>query len=117
MLGARPAAVTERRLTGAVGTRLLYEDDITRVWLLDLAPGEATEWHEHDCDYIFVVTRAGPVRCEYVNGSVEHQAGETGTAAYRSRDLGHRLVNTGDGRYQNIVVELKQTSTVPPSSD
>ncbi len=52
----------ERELSSAVGTRLLYEDDATRVWLLDLAPGEATDWHEHECDYAFVVTRPGSVR-------------------------------------------------------
>ena len=102
--------MSERPLTRTVGTQLLFEDETTRVWLLDLAPGDATQWHEHDCDYVFVVTRPGPARCEYVNGSVELQDDELGAARYRRRDPGHRLVNCGDERYQNIVVELKRTS-------
>jgi hypothetical protein len=97
-------------LSGAIGTQLLFEDDIVRVWLLDLAPGEATEWHEHDCDYVFVVTKPGAVRCEYVDGTVEAQDDRLGAVVHRRRDTGHRLVNTGEDRYQNIVVELKGVS-------
>lgn len=99
-------------LGGDVGTRMLYEDDHTRVWLLELAPGEATEWHEHDCDYVFVVTRPGQARCEYVDGAVEVQSGDPlGSTQYRKRDVSHRLINTGTGVYQNVVVELKGTNS------
>jgi hypothetical protein len=102
--------VDERTSTGAIGTRLLYEDDVSRVWLLQLDPGEATDWHEHSCDYAFVVTSPGPARCEYVDGTVEDQQGKLGDVEYRSADLGHRLVNVGTSRYQNVVVELKASS-------
>jgi hypothetical protein len=100
----------DRKLTRAVGTRLLCEDDAIRVWLLELDPGESTEWHEHDCDYVFVVTRPGPVDCEYVDGSVERQDDQLGSTCYRLRDMGHRLVNRGEARYQNVVIELKGRS-------
>ena len=104
--------MSEKQLTDSVGTELLFENDLIRVWLLDLAPYQTTEWHEHSCDYVFIVTQAGPVRCEYVDGSTEYQDDEAGAVSYRKRDLGHRLVNSGGGRYQNIVVELKETASL-----
>jgi quercetin dioxygenase-like cupin family protein len=91
-----------------VGTQLLFEDDRVRVWMLDLAPGEATEWHDHEHDYTFVVTESGEVRCEYAGGGHEMQVGDkVGHAEFRVRDEPHRLVNVGDSHYQNVVVELK----------
>lgn len=95
-------------LSTQVGTELLYEDDHVRVWLLQLAPGQATDWHRHECDYAFVVTQSGSVCCEYVNGSTDEQINDpVGSTQYRSRDTPHRLQNIGMNTYQNIVVEFK----------
>lgn len=94
-----------------VGTKLLHEDEDVRVWLLELAPGEATAWHQHSCDYGFVVTRPGTVRCEYVDGEVEDQIDDPlGSSQYRTRDVAHRLVNVGSEDYKNVVIEFKKTA-------
>ena len=100
--------MSEQPFSLDVGTCVLFEDDLVKVWLLELAPDQATPWHEHSCDYVFVVTRPGTARCEYVDGSVEEQIGDPrGSTQYRTRDVPHRLINTGDDIYQNIVIELK----------
>jgi beta-alanine degradation protein BauB len=104
--------LAERQLSPDVGTRVLFEDDEAKVWLLELAPGQATPWHAHSCDYVFVITKPGVARCEYVDGSIEEQVDDPrGSAQYRPRDLPHRLVNTGNEIYQNIIVELKVTKS------
>jgi quercetin dioxygenase-like cupin family protein len=103
--------MTTRHISSKVGTTKLFEDDRVRVWVLDLEPGQATEWHEHDCDYVFVVTMPGCVETQYVDGATEAQIGDpVGQAQYRVRDKPHRLVNTGETHYQNIVIELKAAS-------
>ncbi|MEA2496642.1 MAG: hypothetical protein QOJ29_4553 [Thermoleophilaceae bacterium] len=103
-----PSGESAETPSARVGTRLLHEDDFRRVWLLDLDPGEATEWHQHDSDYVFVVTQSGVVRTEYADGSTETQDGDDlGHAEYRQRDTPHRLVNVGDHPYGNVVIELK----------
>ncbi len=95
-------------ISSDVGTSKLYEDAATRVWMLDLAPGEATKWHRHDCDYAFVVTMTGRVQTQYLDGSVEDQFDDpVGAMQYRAQDQPHRLVNTGTTRYQNVVIEFK----------
>ena len=37
-----------------VGTTVIYEDDVVKVWNFTLAPGETTSMHRHGCDYHFV---------------------------------------------------------------
>jgi quercetin dioxygenase-like cupin family protein len=93
-----------------VGTKLLYEDDRVRVWLLDLEPGEVMPWHVHHHDYTFVVSESGTVRCEFESGGFELQQDQpVGYAEFRKQDEPHRLINIGDGHYQNVVVELKRS--------
>lgn len=103
----------EETFSHEVGTKLLFEDDQVRVWLLELAPGEATIWHEHECDYAFVVTQSGTVQCEYTDGQIESQLDDpVGSSQYRGRDTPHRLVNIGTKTYQNIVIEFKNVLSV-----
>lgn len=98
-------------ITADVGTRLLHEDEHVRVWLLDLEPGEATDWHQHDCGYVFIVTRPGHARCEYLDGSAEWQDHPSaGMTEMRESGDPHRLVNVGRVPYGNVVVELKCTT-------
>ena len=93
-----------------VGTKLLYEDERVRVWMIDLAPGDALPWHVHLHDYTFVVSESGTVRCEFESGDFELQQDQpVGYAEFRKQDEPHRLVNVGDGHYQNVVVELKRS--------
>jgi quercetin dioxygenase-like cupin family protein len=99
---------------GTAGTKLLFEDDRTRVWLLELAPGEASEWHEHPWDYVFVVDSPGQVRLEYEDGDIEDQDDFLGQVVHRRRGKPHRLVNRSDHFYRNVVVEF--IGQPPPKS-
>jgi quercetin dioxygenase-like cupin family protein len=102
------AGTSENFPTGQIATKLLFENDNCRIWLMDLAPGESTDWHVHESDYVFVVTEsAAPVECEFVSGrKVEIQNDKVGDFFYKAADPGHRLVNHGTSHYQNVVIEL-----------
>lgn len=89
-----------------VGDKLLYEDAHIRVWLLELKGGEASHWHTHKSDYLFVVTVPGEVQTEYESGATEKQRDKRGDTSYREVDARHRLVNTGTSNYQNVIVEF-----------
>jgi hypothetical protein len=39
---------------GFIGSKVIYEDAIFKVWNFTLSPGEMTSMHRHDCDYHFV---------------------------------------------------------------
>lgn len=97
---------TPGRHYGTAGTKLLFEDESTRVWLLELQPGDASEWHEHPWDYVFVVDHPGQVRLEYEDGEIEDQDDFIGDVVHRRRGKPHRLVNRGDQFYRNVVIEF-----------
>jgi beta-alanine degradation protein BauB len=109
-----------------VGTELLFENDRVRVWQMVLAPGESSEMHRHEHDYLFVhLTRTklesrspgtDDVRqfdCEdgFVSFSV---VGEHGRPP-------HQVTNVADEPHRQIVVELLGPSAAadeqPPQSN
>ena len=45
--------MTERTL-GDVATKLLFENDRVKVWELALGPGESSDVHEHEHDYLLI---------------------------------------------------------------
>jgi mannose-6-phosphate isomerase-like protein (cupin superfamily) len=103
----REPAVADHSIVTDVGTELLLENSNCRVWLLELAPGEATRWHRHRHDYAYVVTARSTVVAEYVDGEVDDQGDQpVGTMKFVRCDVPHRLVNVGPTAYQNIVIEF-----------
>ena len=49
---------------GDVANKFLFENDRVRVWNLDLAPGESSDWHVHDNDYVTIVIDPAQLRRE-----------------------------------------------------
>lgn len=108
--GHKPKDLADIKPSDRIGTKLLFEDDAVRVWELKLLPGEATQWHQHTYPHRFIVTSVVPgiVHTEYIDGTVEIQAGDTlGATDFRLPGMPERLVNVGKTMYQNIVIEFK----------
>jgi len=101
------------RILGNVATRLVLENDRVRIWEMDLAPGERSATHRHDCDYVLVQLEgdriaahfepdtAGP-HTGYVEGEVE-----LGKTRFIRRGGIETAVNVGSRRYREILIELK----------
>jgi beta-alanine degradation protein BauB len=95
---------------GQVGTQFLFENEQVRVWHLVLEPRESSSWHLHTLDYLYVVIESGRVRAEYQDGTFQEQQDEPGQVVMCKAGPIHRLVNLGDSRYVNVVIELKSGS-------
>jgi beta-alanine degradation protein BauB len=95
-----------------VGTRLIYHDTDVRIWTLELAPGEETSVHTHQCDYVYVVVEAGTTRVAYSGGKHSVVNDAVGQSFYRRAGAAHSLKNVGNTRYLNIIVELLSTEGV-----
>ena len=105
--------MTAERALGNVGTKLVFENDRVRIWLVRLAPGEEGEVHRHELDHILVQVAGdriavvpepdsqGPFR-EYLEADVV-----PGAAVYVTRGGVETARNTGQEPYREIVVELK----------
>ena len=111
----KPTEVDSARELGGIGSRVIYEDDRVRVWFLKLAPGERSAIHRHDHDHLLVQIRgdrvtvvpeadsAGPYNQIY-EGEVD-----PGMVTFVPAGGIETALNTGDERYHEVIVELKQS--------
>jgi hypothetical protein len=105
-----------------VGTRVLFENEVVRVWDFRLEPGEASQLHRHLHDYLFVyVTEHNelevrapdqqPLRVSTPDGYVSY----TRVGSASDPRLTHQLVNVGDTPHRQILVELLTSSGEGPA--
>jgi len=92
---------------GDVGTEFMFENDLIRVWNLELSPGESSDWHRHNTNYCFVVTRSGSLKGEHENGEVSISPLSVGQVVMGKKGALHRVTNVGEEMYSNIVIEIK----------
>jgi quercetin dioxygenase-like cupin family protein len=100
-----------------VGSTLLSETDRTRVWIINLKPGERLGFHRHVSDYFWTSVNGGRGRQHVNNGTtVEYSyiPGETrhetyGTGEYKVHDL----ENIGDKDMIFMTVEFLDSANKP----
>lgn len=96
-----------RHPSGNIGTRAIADYPRIKLWELLLEPGQASEWHAHQNEYVFVVIEPSRLRAEYDDGTVHEDDSEAGNAVFLEPTT-HRVTNVGTTRYRNIIVELKK---------
>jgi hypothetical protein len=104
----------EARTLGGVGTKVVFEDDRVRVWVLKLAPGERSATHRHEVDHLLIQIggdriavepepdTAGPYRDAFEGAVVP------GMVTFVPKGGIETAVNSGDQQYYEVIVELKQ---------
>ncbi|MGC4806202.1 cupin [Micromonospora sp. DT233] len=93
---------------GAVGQRVVFENEQVRVWEISLEPGERQPWHHHLNPYLVIALSAADNRIDALAGGdprLVHEA--VGGVVYREPGEVHMLTNDGDTRYHSRLVELK----------
>ena len=98
--------MSEKEL-GDVGTKFVYENEHVKVWDLVLEPGQASPWHHHAMNYLFIITEPGTLRAELDDGTSSEREYKLGEVVMGQKNAVHRVINTGSARYSNAIVELK----------
>jgi beta-alanine degradation protein BauB len=104
--------LSEEDVTTAVGTTVLFEDDRVRVWDFTLEPGERSEMHRHDHDYVIVYATDAQVVVQSPGGEPQSSAVADGYVSHTRLGSGaqdhlvHRLGNDGPTRLRHFVIEL-----------
>ncbi len=94
---------------GDVATKLLFENHRVKIWELDLAPGQSSDWHHHILDYITVgLTDSGSMRRELEDGTVDQTHMVLGQSRYAEKHQPHVVTNMGATRHRNLLIELKE---------
>ena len=101
--------MTERHL-GNVGSRVLFENERVRVWEMKLAPGERSDVHRHDLDYLLVFLAGDRIRVE----PEPDTHGPYTDALEFDVPVGRTVFveRGGSEHYREILIELKDEHTV-----
>jgi quercetin dioxygenase-like cupin family protein len=103
-----------------VGTEILFENDVVRVWSMELAPGEVSPYHIHTLDYVYVYVTPSRLTFMAEPGDVEHVRNYSdGYVRYTAVGDGirHQISNVAEGVHRQILVELKAPHASAPTSD
>ncbi|WP_420638139.1 hypothetical protein [Candidatus Poriferisocius sp.] len=105
--------MSAERVLGDVATTLLMENDRVRIWEMRLEPGERSDLHRHDHDYVLVQVAGDKIAGDFepdtageFSGLVEGEV-VPGQAMFIAKGGIETAVNTGTEPYYEILVELK----------
>ena len=106
--------MAEDRVLGGVGTKIVYEDERVRVWVLKLAPGERSAIHQHEVDHLLIQVQGDRIAVEPEPDTEspykDYFAADVipGYVTFVPKGGIETAVNCGTEPYREIIVELKQ---------
>jgi quercetin dioxygenase-like cupin family protein len=99
---------------GNVANQLLFENELVRVWQMDLAPGEASDRHRHDLPYLLCVLAGTRVDADIDGvGRVEIPV-QPGSVFFVPPGATETAINASQDHFREILIELKQPGAEAP---
>ena len=95
------------RPLGNVANKLLFENDLVRVWEMDLAPGERSDRHRHDLPYLLCVLEGSSVDAEIEGGGRIELPVQPGSVFFVPPGATETAINASGERFREILIELK----------
>ena len=92
---------------GNVANRLLFENERVKVWEMDLAPGESSDFHEHTLPYVLCIQEGETVDADFENGKSIRIPVKPGTVYYVEPGSRETAVNRSSVRFREFLIELK----------
>lgn len=109
-------STTDERKFGEIGTKLLFENERTRVWEMRLEPGEATDLHQHHNDYVMIQISGDKMAADFEPDSEDEWGGAelgrvegdvaNGQVLFARKGGKERAINNGNEPFYEIVVEF-----------
>ena len=98
---------------GDVANKLLFENELVRVWEMNIAPGERSDRHRHDLPYLLCVLEGTRVDAEVDGrGHVEIPV-QPGAVFFVPPGATETAVNNSLDHFREILIELKQPASAP----
>jgi quercetin dioxygenase-like cupin family protein len=99
--------MTEERL-GNVANRLLFENELVRVWEMDLAPGEQSDRHRHDLPYLLCVLAGTRVDADIEGAGRVEIPVQPGSVFFVPAGATETAINASQDHFREILIELKK---------
>jgi len=93
---------------GPVGSRIILENDLVRVWEVQLAAGERLSMHHHTLPYLIIPLEVAHNRLISIDGTAQDIEEVVGQIVFREAGQIHELHNVGTTHYRNLLVEIKK---------
>jgi quercetin dioxygenase-like cupin family protein len=101
------------RPLGDVANRLLFENELVRVWEMRLAPGERSDRHRHDLPYLLCILEGSRVDAEVEGrGRVEIPV-QPGSVFFVPPGATETAINASADVFREILIELKKPFDEP----
>jgi len=91
----------------SIGTRILFENELIRIWEVDLQPGEHQGFHQHHHPYVVISVAEGENKITAIDGTERYTTEPVGHFVYQDAGQIHDLQNIGTTQYRNRLIEIK----------
>ena len=98
---------------GNVANKLLFENELVRVWEMNLAPGERSDRHRHELPYLLCVLAGSRVDAEVEGrGRVEIPV-QPGSVFFVPPGATDTAITASGDHFREILIELKKAGEEP----
>jgi beta-alanine degradation protein BauB len=108
---------TNAEANGRVGSELLFESNVARIWVIQLKPGQRLPFHTHVLNYFWTVLTSGRAHSHTPDGvtkEIEYHPGDTKHLNYRQGErMTHDLENVDNSNLLFVTVEFTQSENPP----
>ena len=103
-----------QEIKGSLSNRLVFENEVIKLWDLKLLPGERLNFRRHNTNYGWVCTTGGLVITRYGNGKIDMVKLNPGDTEYfenRGKNYVNDLENIGEDTLVINILEYKESKT------
>jgi len=106
-------AVDNNKHDAPIGTRLLLQDELVKIWEFSISPGDSCPYHRHQFPYLFLNLQVSVTQSLGPNGEPDatspRMQQQDQVTFVPTQQLGaHGVLNVGDGLFQQFIVEFLQ---------
>ena len=88
-------------------SKMLVDDERTRVTRFEFQPGQETGWHEHEFGYVITAITDCDMKIENPDGENSSVFVNAGEAYRRNAGVKHNVINDGSLPMSFVEIELK----------
>jgi mannose-6-phosphate isomerase-like protein (cupin superfamily) len=92
---------------GKLGHRIVFENERVRIWQMTLEPGESSDYHEHENDYVMCIVEGESIDADFQSGQSIQIPVEPGKAIFVPAGNKEVAVNRSGTRFREVLIELK----------
>ena len=95
---------------GNVANKLLFENELVRVWEMNLAPGERSDRHRHDLPYLLCVLAGSRIDAEVEGRGRALIPVQPGSVFFVPPGATETAINASGDHFREILIELKKAA-------